>query len=191
MQGPRDVVMILKMFLQSRAEQLYDLRWYNGKFWHDGACNPTSYPDTFHTDLTHLREGLQQDPDQEKTSKDTETVNTTGADATEEGMDVEYTEEELKEKENVRRDMNATTIQRWYKRIKSLKKKQAQAAVVPAKTLHKLESTQEQINSESDVLDKHFSQFRVDVSACGICGINFKASAEDTLYMNNEDNEGI
>ena len=190
-QGPRDVVMILKMFLQSRAEQLYDLRWYNGRFWHDGACNPTSYPDTFHTDLTHLREGLQQDPDQEKTAKDTETVNTTGADATEEGMDVEYTEEELKEKENVRRDMNATTIQRWYKRIKSLKKKQAQAAVVPAKTLHRLESTQEQINSESDVLDKHFSQFRVDVSACGICGINFKASAEDTLYMNNEDNEGI
>lgn len=189
-QGPRDVVMILKTFLQSRAEELYDLRWHKGILWYDGACNPTSYPNTFHTDLTHLREGLQQDPDQEKTSEDTETVNTTEAEATEEGMDVELTEEELKEEENIQRDVAATTIQRWYKQIKSLEKEQAQAGILPAKTLQRLESTQEQVNSESDVLRKHFSQFRVDVSACGICGKNFKPSAEDTLHMNNEDNEG-
>ena len=189
-QGPRDVVMILKTFLQSRAEELYDLRWYNGRLWYDGVCKPTSYPNTFHTDLTHIREGLQQDSDREKTSEDTETLNTTEAEATEEGMDVELTEEERKERENIQRDFAATTIQRWYKRIKSLEKKQAQAAVVPAKTLQRLESTQEQINSESDLLEKHFSQFRVDVSACGICRINFKPLAEDTLHMNNEDSEG-
>lgn len=189
-QGPRDVVMILKTFLQSRAEELYDLRWYNGRLWYDGVCKPTSYPNTFHTDLTHIREGLQQDSDREKTSEDTETLNTTEPEATEEGMDVELTEEERKERENIQRDVAATTILRWYKRIKSLEKKQAQAAVVPAKTLQRLESTQEQINSESDLLEKHFSQFRVDVSACGICRINFKPLAEDTLHMNNEDSEG-
>ncbi|PFX33387.1 TPR and ankyrin repeat-containing protein 1 [Stylophora pistillata] len=189
-QGSRDVVMILKTFLKSRAEELYDLRWYNGKLWYDGACNPTTYPNTFHTDLSHIREGLKQDQGQEKTSEDTETVNKTVAEASEERMDVKPTEEELKEKENILRDVNATTIQRWYKRMKSLEKKKAQAGVVPAKTLHRLEPTQKQINSESDVLEKHFSQFRVDLTACGICGISFKPSAEDTFHMNNEDNEG-
>lgn len=189
-QGPRDVVMILKTFLQSRAEELYDLRWHNGRLWYDGACKPTSHRNTFHTDLTRIREGLQHDPDQEKTPEDMETVNTTEAEATEEGMDVELTEKERKDKENIQRVLAATTILRWYKQIKSLEKEQAQAGIVPAKTLHRLESTQEQINSESDVLNKHFSQFRVDVSACGICGKNFKPSAEDTLHMNSEDNEG-
>ena len=190
MQGRCDVVVILKEFLQSRGEELYDLRWNNGKLWHDGASNPTTYPKTFHADLSCIREELKQDQRQEEASEDKGIRNTTEDDATEEGMEVEYTEEELKERENTRREVNATTIKRWYKRMKFVEKIKLHAKVLQAKKLQRLQSTEEQMIAEANVLEKHFSQFRDDESACGICGISFKSSSEEALSMINEDNEG-
>ena len=195
--GCCDVVLILKTFLQSRGETLYDLRWQNGKLWQDGPCNPASYPKSFQTDVSYIREELQRDQQHDDAFRDTETgpadgeQNADDLDAGGEGMDVEYTEEELKEKEKARLEVTVTAMQKLYRRKKVIEKIILHAEDLRARKLRRLESIEEQTRSSSNVAKEHFSQFKVDPSGCGICGTNFKlVSTDDSLPMSHEDNEG-
>ena len=42
----------------------------------------------------------------------------------------------------------------------------------------------------TNAAEEHFLRFKVDLSACGICGTNFKSSTDDHPVMNQEDHEG-
>ena len=195
--GCCDVVLILKRFLQGRGEKLYDLRWQNGKLWQDGPCNPASYPKSFQTDVSYIREELQRDHQDDVPFRDTETETADGEqnaddlDVAGEGMDVEHTEEELKEREKARLEMTVTAMQKLYRRKKFIEKIILHAEDLRARKLRRLESIEEQTRSSSNVAKEHFSQFKVDPSGCGICGTNFKlVSTDDSLSMSHEDNEG-
>ena len=197
--GCCDVVSILKQFLQSRREELYDLRWHYGKLWHDGPSNPASYLKSFHADVSYIREELKRDHDKEEASasRGEETIRAEeneNSDAFDLGdgeiLEVKYRDEELKDREEARRELNAIAIQKWYRRTKFVVKIRLLAKVLQARKLRRLESIEEQTMSSSNVLEEHFSQFKVDSSACGICGTNFKASTDENLPMSSEDNEG-
>lgn len=90
-------------------------------------------------------------------------------------MAKEYTADLLKEKENARSEVElevaATKIQRWYRRVE-------QARVFRARKLERLKSIEEQINASTTTAEKRFSKFKLDSSACGICGVHF-ASLDD------------
>ena len=189
--GFSDVVTTLKKFLNIRGEELYDLRWNKGQLWYDGPSNPSHYVQKFRADVSNIREELKGDRHQGEVSRDKETGNSEGhnsedpdvLDAAGEGMEVEYTEDELKEKEKARLEVTVIKIQKLYRR-----KRLARALQV--KRLRRLESVEEQTRSSSNLLEEHFARFKVDSSACGICGTNFKVSTDDNLLIANEHNEG-
>ena len=147
-QGYHDLVKVLNEFLQSRGEALYDLRWHNGKLWFDGPANPSFYHQGFYT--------AGSDAD---------------FDATTDNMEVKYTDEELEEKENARKEVAATKIQSWFKGVR-------QAQVFQATKLARLKSTEQQMLA-TDVAGEHFLRFKMDSSACAICGTKFKTSTDD------------
>ena len=185
--GLCDILLIFKNFLQSRGEELYDLRWHNGKLWQDGPSNPTSYPKSFQTDVSYIRELLQREHRQDGPPRDKETVTVDTEETTEaldgESMNVEHTDEELKDRERARLEVAVTAMQTLYRRKKS--------RALQARKLRRLESIEEQTRASSNVSKEHFSQFKVDPSGCGICGTNFKlVSTDDSLPMSNEDIEG-
>lgn len=193
--GLCDVLSIFKNFLQSRGEELYDLRWHNGKLWQDGPSNPTSYPKSFQTDVSYIRELLQREHRQEGASRDKETVTADTEETTDvfdgESMDVEYTDEELKDRERVRLEVAVTAMQTLYRRKKFVKKIILLARALRARKIRRLESIEEQTRASSNVSKEHFSQFKVDSSGCGICGTDFNlVSTDDSLPMSNENNEG-
>ena len=97
-------------------------------------------------------------------------------------MEVKYTDEELKEKENARKEVAATMSQ-------SLLKEVRQADVFRLTNLTKLQSSEEQI-AATDAAEEHFLRFKMDASACGICGTKFKSSTDDHPLINQEDHEG-
>ena len=191
-QGHCDVVTILKKFLQSRGEVLYDLRWHNGKLWNDGPSNPNGYPQRFHTDISSIREELKQGERQvqaevpkydEAIGSDDFDAEKADLEATVENMEVKYTDEELKEKENARLEVIVTSLQRLYRR-----RKQAEND----RKLSRSKSIEEQTKASRNASEDHFSRFKVDSSACGICGKNFyKASTADYQPpIGHEYNEG-
>lgn len=64
------------------------------------------------------------------------------------------------------------------------------ARVLKARKLRRFESIEEQTRSTSNAFEEHFAHFRVDSSACGICGTNFQVQKDENLPMGSEDNEG-
>ncbi len=197
--GFSDVVASLKEFLNSRGEELYDLRWNKGQLWHDGPSNPNHYVQKFRAEVANIREELTRDQHQQaEASKNRETASSEGdnaenaevLDTAEESMEVEYTEDELKERERTRLEVTVAAMQRLYRRKKFVEKISLLARVLQARKLRRLESIEEQTRSSSNVLEEHFARFKVDSSACGICGTNFKVSTDDQMPMGNEDNEG-
>jgi len=196
--GFSDVITTLKKLLDSRGEELYDLRWNKGQLWSDGPSNPSRYAQSFRTEVCNLREELTRDQHQVEASgvrhavrpegdnsEDTEILDSAG-----EGMEVEYTEDELKERESARREVNVSVIQKWYRRRKLAEKFSFLARVLKVRKLRRFESIEEQTRSSSNALEEHFAQFRVDSSACGICGTNFQVQKDESLPMGSEDNEG-
>lgn len=197
--GCSDIVAILKKFLQSRGEELYDLRWYNGKLWYDGPSNPSGYLQSFHTDVSIIRAELKRDElevqgeadqDSEAVSSDDVALEREDLESATESMEVKYTDEERKEKENARLEVIVTTMQKLYRRRNLANKIRLYAEALQARKLSRLRSTEEQSKASTDVSEEHFSRFRVDSSACGICGTNFEASTDDNPLISHEDNEG-
>ena len=174
-----DVVAVFDKFLQSRGERLYDLRWHNGKLWFDGSdgpSNPNNYRKRFYTDTSNIREELgkmlvETPHCGEAVGEDKEDSGEVVFDATEEDIEVKYTEEDLRDKENARSEVAATKIQRWYRGVKQVKE-------IPARNLKRLKSIEEQINASTTTTEERFSKFKLDSSACGICGVHF-ASLDD------------
>ena len=189
--GFSDVITTLKKLLDSRGEELYDLRWNKGQLWSDGPSNPSRYAQSFRTEVFNLREELTRDLHQVEASGVRQTARTEGdnsenteiIDAAGESMEVEYTEEELKERESARREVSVNVIKKWYRRMKLTR-------VLKARNLRRFESIEEQTRSTSNALEEHFAHFRVDSSACGICGTNFQVQKDENLPMGSEDNEG-
>ena len=169
-----DVVAVFDKFLQSRGERLYDLRWHNGKLWFDGSdgpSNPNNYRKRFYTDASNIREELgkmlvETPHCGEAVGEDKEDSGEVDFDATEEGIEVKYTEEDLRDKENARSEVAATKIQRWYRGVKQVKE-------IPARNLERLKSIEEQSNASTSAVQERFSKFKLDSSACGICGVHF------------------
>ena len=169
-----DVVAVFDKFLQSRGERLYDLRWHNGKLWFDGSdgpSNPNNYRKRFYTDISNIREELgkilvETPHCGEAVGEDKEDSGEVDFDATEEGIEVKYTEEDLRDKENARSEVAATKIQRWYRGVKQVKE-------IPARNLERLKSIEEQSNASTSAVQERFSKFKLDSSACGICGVHF------------------
>ena len=199
--GYCDVMRILKTFLQGRGEVLYDLRWHHSKLWNDGPSNPNGYPQRFHTDISIIREELEQEERQVQVEASqcdeavgSEYVDSERADidATLENMEVKYTDEELKEKENARLEVTVMTMQRLYRRKKKAEKIYLYAKALRDRKLMKLKSIEEKTEALKKVSEDHFSRFNVDSSACGICGTNFVKTStdDDQLPLSHEDNEG-
>ena len=196
--GFSDVITTLKKLLDSRGEELYDLRWNKGQLWYDGPSNPSRYAQSFRTEVSNLREELTRDQHQVEASGVRQTARTEGdnsenteiLDTAGEGMEVEYTEEELRERESARREVNVSVIQKWYRRMKSAEKFSFLARVLKGRELRRFESIEEQTRTSSNALEEHFAQFRVDSSACGICGTNFQVQKDENLSMGSGDNEG-
>ena len=169
-----DVVAVFDKFLQSRGERLYDLRWHNGKLWFDGSdgpSNPNNYRKRFYTDASNIREELgkmlvETPHCGEAVGEDKEDSGEVDFDATEEGIEVKYTDEDLRDKENARSEVAATKIQRWYRGVKQVKE-------IPARNLERLKSIEEQSNASTSAVQERFSKFKLDSSACGICGVHF------------------
>ena len=190
--GCSDIVEILQMFLQNRGEELYDLRWHNGKLWYDGPSNPSGYRQRFHIDISILRDELSQDEQQvpgealhDTAASGSEDVDLDRPDfeATTESMEVKYTDEELKEKEKARLEVIVTNMQRLYRRSR-------QAKALRSRKLSRLKSIEEHTKPSADVLEEHFSRFRVDKTACGICGTHFKASTDEHLLISHVEGKG-
>ena len=178
--GCCDVIAVFDKFLQTRSERLYDLRWHNRKLRFDGPANPTNYRKRFHNDTSIIREELRKIQKEtvhhgEAVSKDEVISEGVDFDASEESIGVEYTADLLKEKENARSEVElevaATKIQRWYRRAE-------EAKVFRARKLERLKSIEEQINASTTTAEARFSKFKLDSSACGICGVHF-ASLDD------------
>ena len=178
--GCCDVIAVFDKFLQTRSERLYDLRWHNRKLRFDGPANPTNYRKRFHNDTSIIREELRKIQKEtvhhgEAVSKDEVISEGVDFDASEESIGVEYTADLLKEKENARSEVElevaATEIQRWYRRAE-------EAKVFRARKLERLKSIEEQINASTTTAEARFSKFKLDSSACGICGVHF-ASLDD------------
>ena len=186
-QGYHDLVKVLNEFLQSRGEALYDLRWHNGKLWFDGPANPSFYHQGFYTDISKIHEELQQVQVERFQYGEAGDSHIAGSDvdfdATTDNMEVKYTDEELKEKENARKEVAATKIQSWFKGVR-------QAKVFQATRLARLKSNEEQMWA-TDAAVEHFLRFKMDSSACAICGTKFKTSTDDHPLVNQEDYEGI
>jgi len=169
-----DVVAVFDKFLQSRGERLYDLRWHNGKLWFDGSdgpSNPNNYRKRFYTDTSNIREELGkmlvETPHRgEAVGEDKEDSGEVDFDATEEDIEVKYTEEDLREKENARSEVAATKIQRWYRGVKQVKE-------IPARNLERSKCFEEQSKASTSAVEERFSKFKLDSSACGICGVHF------------------
>ena len=190
--GCSDIVVILKTFLQTRGEELYDLCWQNSKLWYDGPCNPRSYRQRFYTDISILRNELSQDEQQlaeealhttAPSGKEEIGLDRPDFEATTESMEVRYTDEELKEKEETRLEVIVTNMQRLYRRSK-------QARALKSKKLSRLKSIEEHAKPSSDVSEEHFSRFRVDKTACAICGTNFKVSTDEHVSISHVESEG-
>lgn len=196
--GFSDVVTTLKEFLNSRGEELYDLRWNKGQLWYDGPSNPSHYVQKFRAEVANIRDELTREQHQAEATRNRETASSEGdnaenaevLDTAGESMEVEYTEDELKEREKARLEVSVAAMQRLYRRKTFVEKISLLARVLQARKLRRLESLEEQTRSSSNVLEEHFAQFKVDSSACGICGTNFKVSTDDQLSIGNEDNEG-
>ena len=169
-----DVVAVFDKFLQSRGERLYDLRWHNGKLWFDGSdgpSNPNNYRKRFYTDTSNIREELGKMQVEtphcgEAVVEDKEDSGEVDFDATEEDIEVKYTEEDLRDKENARSEVAATKIQRWYRGVRQSKE-------IPARNLERLKSIEEQSKASTSTVEERFSKFKLDASACGICGAHF------------------
>lgn len=183
-EGYNDVVAVLNRFLHSRGEVLYDLRWSNGGLWYDRPANPNDYHERFYTYTSMIREELRQlgvearQYDEEVGSQCIDSEREHLA-VTVKSMNVGYTDEESKDKENARSEVAARKIQSWYRGIK-------QAKFFQASKLGALKSIEENTKMSRNAAEEHFFRFKVDSSACGICGTNFKASTD--VYR--EDYEG-
>lgn len=169
--GIRDVVVILRKLLQSRNEKLFDLGWHNHKLWYDPSWNP-SYSPTFYADLSSLRLHVQT----------SETSKGTTDEATEEREDLETLEtpeeieehepalpQELEEEKRQGREkaelyLAAKKIQEWYRQRREF---------IRRRDLKRSMSKEETKDSASRSPEEHFSGFKIDVSACGICGEDF------------------
>ena len=194
--GPSDIVAVLKKFLESRGEELYDLRWQNSRLWYDGPSRPSAYLHKFHSDISTIREELKQDKQQLKVEEpqgsEAPGLYDTGLeradpDATAENMEVMYTDEELKKKQEARLEV---ITQRLHRRKRIAKKICLYAKALKLKMLSRSRSTEEQTKALKDGSYEHFSRFKADSTACGICGTNFTASAEENFLISHEGNEG-
>jgi len=58
-----------------------------------------------------------------------------------------------------------------------------------SKKLSRLKSIEEHAKPSSDVSEEHFSRFRVDKTACGICGTNFKVSTDEHVSISHVESE--
>ena len=197
--GPSDIVAVLKRLLESRGEELYDLRWHKGRLWYDGPSTPSGYFPKFHSDISTIREELKQDKQQLKVKEphgseapgtDDTGLERSDPDATAENMEVKYTDEELKEKEKARLEVLVTTLQRLYRRHKIAKNICLFAEALKFKMLSRSTSIEKQAKASTDGSHEHFSRFKVDSTACGICGTNFAATTDENLLISHVGNEG-
>ena len=167
--GYSDVVKILKgWLLETRGEELLDLRWRNHKLWSDGSSNPSKYGPKFDTDISTLQSELEQsrlqvkeEANREVKAFDSEEIEGANVDATEETMEIELTAEERQEKDEARsKIINIEVVE-----------------IPPERKLLGQVSIEDR--TSMNVLEDHFSRFTVDMTACTICGITFKSSAEE------------
>ena len=175
--GYSDVVRILKgWLLETRGEELLDLRWRNHKLWRDGPSNPCNYDPKFDTDISTLQSELEQsrlqvkeEANREVKALDSEEIKGVNVDATEETMEVELTAEERQEKDEAR----SKIIDIEEVEIPTERKLLGQVSIEDRTSIN--------------VLEDHFSRFTVDMTACTICGITFKSSAEERALVRQEE----
>ena len=159
-----DVVKILGgWLLETRGEELLDLRWHSQKLWIDGSSNPSNYGRKFDTHISILQSELEQSRLQvrENEALDPEEIKGANVDTTKETMEVELTAEERQEKEEAR------------SKIINIE----EAEIAQCRRLLGQVSIEDR--TPINVLEENFSGFTVDKTACTICGITFKSSAEE------------
>ena len=174
--GYSDVVEILKSWLQqTRGEELLDLRWQRRKLWRDGPSKPSNYGPKFCIDVSILQIELERsqlqvqgEVNRETKALDSEGMKGANMDTTEETMEVPLTAEERQEKEEAR--SKVIDIE--------------EAEILPGRRLLGLVSIEDR--TSINVLEEYFSRFAVDITACTICGITFKSSAEERAPLRQE-----
>ena len=150
--GVKDVVFALQKFLSERNERLLCVRWYHRRLWTD-EVNVASFTQVFSAGLSPLH--LQA-----------------AAPATEPPVDIYspsefqmptgYLEEQRRELSlETEREAAAVTIQRWYR----MTRHQARTS-----------SHDQPVHSA----EAHFESFKVDTSACSVCGVQFSGKSGET-----------
>ena len=174
--GYSDVVKILKgWLLETRDEELLNLRWHNHKLRIDGTSNPSDYGPKFDTDISILLSEFEQSRLQVKAEVNleikafhSEEIKGANVDTTEETMEVELTAEERQEKEEARSkiiDIEEDEIPQGQRLL-------GQVSIEDRTSIN--------------VLEEYFSRFTVDTTACTICGITFKSLAEERALVRPE-----
>ena len=164
--GYSDVVEILKSWLQqTRGEELLDLRWQSDKLWRDGPAEPSNYGPKFCIDVSIIQSELKQIQlqVQEEVNRETKALDIKGAnvDTTEETMEVELTAEERQEKDEARSKII-----------------EIEEAEIP-RGRRLLGQVSIEDRTSKNELEEYLSRFTVDMTACPICGVTFKSSAEE------------
>ena len=171
--GIRDVLTALEELLASRDDKFYDLRWRNHQLWFDTQVplDPSQFPLVFPGDLLARRTDIQASertnravPEMAEDDAGTDDV----AEEEEEpatDLPQELEEQKRKDREDAkRRNMAATRIQRCFRRRKEYIRQ---------------ESGVLSRNVSMDLVEEHFSRFKIDVAACGVCGEEFLTPVEE------------
>ena len=171
--GIRSVLAALEELLGSRDDKFYDLRWRNDQLWFDTQfpLDPSQYPLVFPGDLLARRTEVQASKGPKRVvpemAEDDARTDDVGEDEEEPATDLpqELEEQKRKDREDAkRRNMAATMFQRCFRRRKEYIRQESGV-------LSKDESM--------DLVEGHFSRFKIDVAACGVCGEEFLKPVEE------------
>ena len=158
-EGARDVAVTLQRLLSERGERLFSVRWYNRKLWWD-ELNLTSFTHLFNfeSNSSHPFSDSTEPPLDMDTPSEFQ-------------MPSEYLEEQQREQVlEARREGAAVAIQRWFRTVVATHKAE--------RLLHESASRREATENLPPSLEVQFEQFKLDRSACSICGVHFSDANE-------------
>ena len=172
--GIRGVLSALEEILASRDDKFYDLRWRNHQLWFNTqvSLDPSQYPPVFPADLLARRAEIRASertkrvvPEMAEDDAGTDDVAEEEEEEPATDLPQELEEQKRKDREDAkRRNMAATRIQRCFRRRKEYIRQ---------------ESGVLSRNVSMDLVEEHFSRFKIDVAACGVCGEEFLKPVED------------
>ena len=192
LEGVADVVKVLMKLLQTRGETLYDCRWNTRvtKLDANETTNPMIYSVKFNFDVSKLVADIEHSRSEEgqENPKELETQTSSREDLEDTEVEIEtavpleYQAAEQRKRENANRQAAATKIQRWYRWTKFLPKGLLFIHFMQHEKQEMSQAEDRSTDPNFQSVEEHFRRFRVDKSACGVCGEDFVAATESREF---------